>query len=397
MPSFRSSNANHILAVSQAVGVVLGGCYNDRRWEKDNSGLSRIATYVPEQVNSGSYSSAKGLVLSDCDLTAQDMKFLSAHLPSQSYNFTIVDFSNNPKLGPLGLDYLIKGHDGIEHSKLSTTPLTQEQRAAMPTPMFMGKPLVLPQSFIDKAKEFEKTYVRDDHVYKGILTRGEISVSKLDLSNCGIGDAGVDLLKNAIIKGRLKLKNIDLSNNNISKAKLTEFLGVLSQDMFVLTEKDEDTGEGKALFKGSDGKLYDFKLTSDGKECAVEFGDGITGISGISAGDTCPAPVKDQIIGCINFAIGTSATASVGCLATNAAYPVCVANAALLGCGAGIFTEALSPCVRNTYESIERVIGGSDKKNFSFSATGNTEIQGSYIDNSRGPMGSSFDLSQHDF
>ena len=68
-----------------------------------------------------------------------------------------------------------------------------------------------------------------------------------------------------------------------------------------------------------------------------------------------------------------------------------------MGCGAGIFKEALSPCVRNTYESIERVIGGSDRGDFGFSATGGTEIKDSYIDNSRGPMGSSFDLSQHDF
>ena len=37
------------------------------------------------------------------------------------------------------------------------------------------------------------------------------------------------------------------------------------------------------------------------------------------------------------------------------------------------------------------------KGDFSFSATGGTEIQGSYIDNSRGPMGSNIDLSQHDF
>lgn len=393
MPAFRTNNANHILAVSKAVGVVLGGCYNDNRWKKDSSGLSTSATHVTEHVNSGSYSPAKGLVLADCDLTPGDAKYLSSNLPSKSYNFSIVDFSNNPKLGPLGLDYLIKGHAGIEHSKLSTTPLTQEQRAAMPVPMFMGKPFVLPQSFIDKAKEFEKTYVNDDHVYKGILSRGEISISKLDLSNCGIGDAGVDLLKDAIAKGKLKLKNIDLSNNSISKAKLTEFLGVVSQDMFVLTEKNEDTGEGKALFKSTDGHLYDFKLTSDGKECAVEFGDGITGISGISAGDTCPAPVKDQIHACFLGGVSGAMKGLATCKETGKAKLVCIAKDAFLGCSIATTSIALKPCTSlgSNYRDHDH------DSNFGFSATGGTEIKGSYIDNSRGPMGSAFDLSEHDF
>lgn len=394
MPAFRTNNANHILAVSKAVGVVLGGCYNDNRWKKDSSGLSTSATHVTEQVNSGSYSPAKGLVLADCDLTPGDAKYLSSNLPSKSYNFSIVDFSNNPKLGPLGLDYLIKGHAGIEHSKLSTTPLTQEQRAAMPVPMFMGKPFVLPQSFIDKAKEFEKTYVNDDHVYKGILSRGEISISKLDLSNCGIGDAGVDLLKDAIAKGKLKLKNIDLSNNSISKAKLTEFLGVVSQDMFVLTEKNEDTGEGKALFKGSDGKLYDFNIKPEGKDCSVEFGDGVTGISGVSSGDTCPPSVKEQMKACFVGGISTTVGNWEKCSGVGnfKAKLVCSGSAFLTGCAIGTATIATANCV-----NAEHYRDHDHDSNFGFSATGGTEIQGSYIDNSRGPMGSSFDLSQHDF
>ena len=226
-------------------------------------------------------------------------------------------------------------------------------------------------------------------------------IIRLDLSNNKINDEGAAIIANGLANGVLPItKLLNLGGNQITPIGFQNMMDITShidQEIFIVTEKNESTGEGKAVFKSTEGHLYDFSLKSDGKDCSVEFGDGITGISGISAGDTCPAPVKDQIIGCINFAIGTSATASVGCLATNAAYPVCVANAALLGCSAGIFQEALSPCVRNTYESIERVIGGSDRGDFGFSATGGTEIKDSYIDNSRGPMGSSFDLSQHDF
>lgn len=392
MPSFRSSNANHILAVSQSVGFVLGGCYNDRRWEKDTDGLSRVTKYIPVQVNSGNYNGAKGLVLSDCDLTAQDIKYLSTHLPAQSYNFTIIDFSNNPKIGTTGLDYLIRGHEGIEHSKLSTTPLTPEERAAMPTPMLFGKPFVLPQSMIDQAKEFEKTYVHDDHVYKGLATRSNIQVHKIDLSNCGIGDAGVDIIKTAIQKGKLKVKNIDLSDNGISSYKIKELLDVSPQDLYILTEKSESTGEGKAIFKSSDGKLYDFKLKSDGKDCTVEFGDGVTGISGVSAGDTCPPTIKEQFKTCISAGVGTVTATWQHCSKSGdiKAKLVCAGGAFLTGCASGVVTIGTAQCISaQEYKDYD--------KGYGFSATGGTEIQGSYVDNSRGPMGSAFDLSEHDF
>ena len=39
----------------------------------------------------------------------------------------------------------------------------------------------------------------------------------------------------------------------------------------------------------------------------------------------------------------------------------------------------------------------SDKSGFGFTVDGGTEIKGTYIDNDHGPIGSSFDLSQHDF
>lgn len=390
MPSFRSSNANHILAVSQSVGFVLGGCYNDRRWEKDTDGLSRVAKHIPVQVNSGNYNGAKGLVLSDCDLTAQDIKYLSTHLPAQSYNFTIIDFSNNPKIGTTGLDYLIRGHEGIEHSKLSTTPLTPEERAAMPTPMLFGKPFVLPQSFIDKAKEFEKTYVHDDHVYKGLATRSNIQIHKIDLSNCGIGDAGVDILKTAIQKGKLKVKNIDLSDNGISSSKIKELLDVSPQDLYILTEKNESTGEGKAIFKSTDGKLYDFKLKSDGKDCTVEFGDGITGISGVSAGDTCLPTVKDQIKACVGGAAVGSLVGLETCKGGIKQKLICYAEKTLAGCAYGVAGVVGTQCaVGKEYKEHDSGYG--------FSATGGTEIKGTSVDNDHGLVGSSFDLSQHDF
>ena len=330
--------------------------------KKTKDGYNTTLKFVVESINQyGGSNGKKGFLFSDCDLTAHDMNYLSATMISSSYNFEIIDFSNNPKIDALAIDYLLKGATGILSVKQGNL-----------TDMNL--------------------------MYQGILSRYNFVFHKLDLSGCNIGDVGADILGHALANGKLKcLKNIDISGNNISTPKITELLKQVSQDLFVVTEKSYE--EGKAVYKDTSGKLYDMHIKSDGKDAIVEFADGITGISGVSAGDTCPAPVKDQIIGCIKGGLTTTVGATVGCLASTSAYPVCVASAALVGCGVSLVGVGISPCVDNAYNSIENYFkGGSDNdKGFGFSATGGTEIKGTTIDNDHGPIGSNFDLSQHDF
>ena len=302
----------------------------------------------------------KGFLFSDCDLTAHDMNYLSATMIS-SYNFAIVDFSNNPKIDALAIDYLLKGATGILSVKQGNL-----------TDMNL--------------------------MYQGILSRYNFIFHKLDLSGCNIVDVGADILGHALANGKLKcLKNIDISGNNISTPKITELLKQVSQDLFVVTEKSYE--ERKAVYKDTSGKLYDMHIKSDGKDAIIGFADGITGISGISAGDTCPAPVKDQIIGCVKGGVAAGLTSSIGCLSTTVAYPVCVASSAFVGCGVNTISVGISPCIDKGYDLIEKMIGikDNDKSDFGFTVDGGTEIKGTSIDNDNGLKGSNFDLTQHDF
>lgn len=220
-------------------------------------------------------------------------------------------------------------------------------------------------------------------------------ILRLDLSNNKINDEGAAIIANGLANGVFPItKLLNLGGNQITPIGFQNMMDIIShidQEIFIITEKNESVGEGKAVFKSTDGHLYDFSLKSDGKECAVEFGDGITGISGISAGDTCPPSVKSQIGACVGGAVSGAMSGLMSCKGSNKSKLVCYAEKALIGCSYAVAGIAASQCVSgNEYKD-------HDKGDFSFSATGGTEIQGSYIDNSRGPMGSSFDLSQHDF
>lgn len=223
------------------------------------------------------------------------------------------------------------------------------------------------------------------------------NILRLDLSNNKINDEGAAIIANGLANGVLPItKQINLGGNQITPEGFQNMMDIIShidQEIFIITEKNESEGEGKAIFKSTDGHMYDFKLESDGKECEVEFVDGITGISGISAGDTCPPSVKDQIKTCLGGGVGTVVGTWQHCSGNGniKAKLVCSGSSFLTGCAGAVATIGTIQCVGgNEYRD-------HDKGDFGFSATGGTEIQGSYIDNSRGPMGSNFDLSQHDF
>jgi len=334
-------------------GEVIGGAfYSNRKLKGDLDVnvhlLSAIRTRLDSMVVGNEY--LKGMVFHDCDLTGNDMDYLMNMPDWVDYYFKIIDFSNNPGINDLGIYYALRGNIG-----------------------------------------------HDDGIkYKGFLGRDRLHVETINLSNCNIGDKGAALIAEALSDGKLVItKLLNLGGNQITSEGFQNIMDIIShidQEIFIITEKNESVGEGKAIFKSTDGHLYDFKLTSDGKECAVEFGDGITGISGISTGDTCPPSVRSQIGACVGGASAGALSGVEFCKATKGKGKlVCYANKILAGCAYGVAATIGDKCVSgNEYKY-------HDKGDFSFSATGGTEIQGSYIDNSRGPMGSSFDLSQHDF
>jgi len=346
----------HIKGTQQLLGInsILGGSTHNSRKEKGHDSYNSSLKYVVESINQfGGSNGKKGFLFSDCDLTAHDMNYLSTTMINSNHNFAIVDFSNNPKIDALAIDYLLKGASGI---------LSVQQ---------------------GNLTDFNL-------MYQGILTRSNFNFHKLDLSGCNIGNVGIDILKHAFTNSRLKsLKSIDLSGNGISISKMSEFLSEVNQDLFVITEKSY--AEGKAVYKDSNGTLYDMHIKSDGKDAVIEFADGITGISGVSAGDTCPPTVKEQMKACIGGGVGaTVATWSV-CSGDIKAKLICAGGAFLTGCAATVATVASTQCV----------MGGEYKdngnSNFGFTVDGGHEIQGTYIDNDNGLKGSNFDLTQHDF
>lgn len=384
----------HIKGMCIALGnSVLGASTHDSRAHKAPDGYNASLKYVVESINHHGYQGQKGLLLSDCDLTAHDMNYLSATMAGHNYNFTVVDLSDNPQLGALGVDYLVKGADGISHLQLAqTASINHAQGKPM---MLMGKPFELPPEMLAQCMQMAQTINPDDYTFKGLLTRSNFNFQKLDLSGCNIGDLGADILGHALAKGRIpSLKNIDLSGNGISPAKIKHFLDQFSQDIFVVTEKSYE--EGKAVYKDTSGKLYDMHIKSDGKDAIVEFADGITGISGISAGDTCPPTIREQIKACAGgFAVGAVSGLEL-CKATQGkGKVVCYLEKALAGCVYGVVGIAGTQCVGA--KEYEHHYKDNDKNDFSFSATGGTEIKGTYIDNDNGLTGSNFDLSQHDF
>jgi hypothetical protein len=191
-------------------------------------------------------------------------------------------------------------------------------------------------------------------------------------------------------------KFLNLGGNKITTSgfqKMKDIIGTVSQEVFIITETKYDTG--KSIYKDTDSKFYEMSIKSDEKESTFKFANGITGISGVSAGDTCPAPIKDQIQACFLGGVTGSMKGWATCKETGKAKLVCIAKDAFLGCSIATTGIALKPCT-SLGKEYEHHFKDNDK-DWGFSVDGGTEIKGSYIDNSRGPMGSNIDLSEHDF
>ena len=268
-------------------GAYYGCSADSTRKNKETNGLSSNLVYIVNEIKTYSgFHPAKGFVFSDCNLTPRDMEYLSSNLPSINHTFELVDFSYNPQLGTQGLGYL-----------------------------------------------------------NNLLTKPGFNAIKIDLSGCNIGDAGMDILAHTVSSGRLpSLKHIDISENGISRPKINQFLNQISQEMFLITEKAHDNGQnGQAVFKDSgSGSLYDMVIKSDGKDATIEFADGTTGISGVSAGDSYLPDVKSQITACLGGAAGKVVADYNQCrdkVSFSKQGPgkmaICIAEKALLGCAIG--------------------------------------------------------------
>lgn len=172
------------------------GCQGDNsRKNKETDGLSSPLKYVINEIKIYSgFHPVKGFVFFDCNLTPRDMEYLSSNLPSINHTFELVDFSHNPQIGPLGLDYLIKGAPGIVSLESGNHDINL--------------------------------------MYQGMLTRPGFNTVKLDLSNCNIGDIGADILGHALISGNLPAtKEIDVSGNQITDNGAQSFADALRNGM----------------------------------------------------------------------------------------------------------------------------------------------------------------------
>lgn len=183
-------------------GAYYGCSADNTRKNKETNGLSSNLVYTVNEIKIYSgFHPAKGFVFSDCNLTPQDMEYLSSNLPSINHTFELVDFSYNPQLGPLGFDYLIKGAPGIVSLQSGNHDINL--------------------------------------MYQGMLTKPGFNTVKLDLSNCNIGDIGADILGHALASGKLPAtKKINISGNNITQdgdTKIVQALKSVEQDIVVFT------------------------------------------------------------------------------------------------------------------------------------------------------------------
>ena len=157
----------------------LGGSSSASK-KRDIDGVNVQVKNIVQDVTINGYKGQKALVMSNYDLEPHDMNYLSATMPSHSYNFSLVDFSNNPRMGAVGLDYTLKGAPGILSIQSGSTNLSS--------------------------------------MYQGVLTRSSFNIVKLDLSNCNIGDVGADILAHALVSRKLPAtKHIDVSDNGITQ------------------------------------------------------------------------------------------------------------------------------------------------------------------------------------
>ena len=187
--------------------------------------------------------------------------------------------------------------------------------------------------------------------------------------------------------GALGVKTLVLADNCITQAGrdiVKQSLSKVPHEVFVsfVNANANSDRTGTAIFKDKSNNIHDLILEPDsGDNCKISLMP--SGISGVSAGDSagvCPAPLKDQIIGCLEGAIsiGVAGLVTCGSNPTPAGYPICVARAALIGCGGRTLSIASKPCIENAYSSI---LGDSNNSGSGGWDVNDPQVSGAYVDN----------------
>ena len=331
-------SSNLIKTHGSKPSLVLGYNPDIIREQKDSDGVSLqvkgLINDLNYQLRVTGFKDPKGIVLPFCDLTDVDIGVLVQTLKHFAFDLTIIDLSYNR----------------LQNSSVENLFYT------------MG------------THQTPAKYVKN-----------------INLSHNFIGDYGAEYIALSIKSGRYpNLKLLNIGSNQITPEgfqRMSDILGQVAQEIFIITEESHE--DGKAVFKDTSGEFYDMVITSDGHETFVGFADSV---SGVSAGDTYPASVKDQIESCVVGAVGGSVRGWAKCGGSGKSKLVCIAKDAYIGCTIGATVAILKP-----YTSYGEEHKDNDRGGFGFSATGVTEIRGTTIDNDNGLSGSSFDLSQHDF
>ena len=158
---------------------------------RDFDGVNVQVKNIVQDLTINGYQGQESLIMSNYDLEPHDMNYLSATTPSNTYNFTLVDFSYNPRVCAMGVDYLLKGAAGISSIQQGNQNINL--------------------------------------MYQGMLTRPSFNIVKLNLENCNIGDIGADIICHALANGKLPAtKEIDVSGNNIGDKGEDFFVKVLN-------------------------------------------------------------------------------------------------------------------------------------------------------------------------
>lgn len=133
--------------------------------------------------------SLKTLNLSHNYLSDGHAKILNDGLYGYTLNLQSFNFCNN-KIGPIGLDFLVKGSIGMDHLQKGGNDI--------------------------------------NNMMQGMLTLPTTSIVCLNLANNNIGDIGADILGHALVNGKLPAtKNIDVSGNNITEKGHIRFMEAL--------------------------------------------------------------------------------------------------------------------------------------------------------------------------
>jgi hypothetical protein len=191
----------------------------------------------------------------------------------------------------------------------------------------------------------------------------------LNISNCGITDTGVTQLANNL--GALGVKTLVLANNHYvtqaGRDAIKQSLSQVPHEVFVSWANKD--GTGTATFKDKSNKTYDMVIKSDGADAIIDFADNNTGISGVSAGDTCPPSVREQMAYCLGAGTGTMMARWENCSKLpGQAKLVCLGGAFLTGCAAGVATKSITECARGEeYHDHD----GRDDRGDSYDNTGN--------------------------